>query len=203
MRWLIHKKKSEMGPLLMRSILWGFLFFVAVGAVAACGGGGSKGSSAGAPVGVTPEQAAAGAADTVGGASKSLLGSVGKSVGNSSAAETILNALGIPPDSDPTANLEAQLGEAIALILENGQRTGDAVTFDPDETQLCSDPLLGQVTLLVGVGQPCIDFYSHITVVLTPGGNAEEGTLEIKYDNFVLATIDYSSGSVSLQLDLA
>ncbi|NKE71516.1 hypothetical protein [Candidatus Manganitrophus noduliformans] len=200
MRWLIRKMKNEAWPSSTRYILWGLLFFVAVGAIAACGGGGSKGSSAGAPVEVTPEQAAAGAADTVGGASKSLLGSIGKSVGNSSAAETILNALGIPPDPDPTANLEAQLGEAIALILENGQRTGDAITFDPDETLLCSDPLLGQVTL---EGQPCIDFYSHITVVLTPGGNAEEGTLEIKYDNFVLATIDYSSGSVSLQLDLA
>lgn len=208
MHWLIRKKKNEAWPFSTRYILWGFLVFVAVGAIAACGGGGSKGSSAGAPPAVTPEQAAAGAADTVGGASKSLLGSVGKSVGNSSAAETILNALGIPPDPDPTANLEAQLGGAIALILENGAITGDTITFDPDETQLCGDPLLGQITLLVGADignplQPCIDFYSHITVVLTPGGNAEEGTLEIKYDNFVLATIDYSSGSVSLQLDLA
>ncbi|MDC4204549.1 MAG: hypothetical protein MPW14_07310 [Candidatus Manganitrophus sp.] len=208
MHWLIRKMKNEAWPFSTRYILWGVLFFVAVGAVVACGGGGSKGTSAGAPPAVTPEQAAAGAADTVGGASKSLLGSVGKSIGNSSAAETILNALGIPPDPDPTANLEAQLGEAIALILVNGQRTGDTITFDPDETQLCGDPQLGQITLLVGVDignplQPCIDFYSHVTVVLTPGGNAEEGTLEIKYDNFVLATIDYSSGSVSLQLDLA
>lgn len=210
MHWLIRKKKNEAWPFSTRYILWGVLFFVAVGAVAACGGGGSKGGGAGAPTGVTPQQAAAGAASTVGGASKSLLGSVGRSVGNSAAAETILNALGIPPDPDPTAGLEAQLGDAIALILKNGQRTGNTITFDPDETQLCNDPLLGQITLFVGVDvigpnpqQPCIDFYSHINVVLTPGGNAEEGTLEIKYDNFILAIIDYSEGSVSYQFDLA
>jgi hypothetical protein len=191
----------------------GFLFFLSIGFFAACSHNDAKDAKDEAEDAQAVQQATAGAASSVGGTSKSAIGAVGRAGGNSSATNTILKALGLPEnaDPDPTSDLEEQLGDAIAAIFENGVRTGSTITFNPDETELCDDPLLGQISLLVGVNvtgpgdpqQPCIDFYSHITVVLTPGDTSEEGTLDIKYDNLTLATIAFSPGSFSIQFDLA
>lgn len=219
MYWLSRRKKLEnritavdkggsnaAGGSSIRWNLLGFLSLLVIAAFAACSASDKKNEAENAQA---AQQATAGAVSSIGGTSKSLLGSVGRAAGNSSATNTVLAALGLPPntDPDPTNNLEEQLGEAIASLLKNGESDGDTVTFDPDETEICNDPLLSQVELLVGdfdgTSQNCIAFYSHIRVQITPGGDPEEGTLVIKYNDLVLATIQYSSGSVSVQLDLA
>lgn len=189
----------------VRFIHWsllGVLFFLAAGTMAACGSASKKSADDAQII----EEKKSGAIETIGETSKNALSAAGKVVANSEATGTILTAWGLPPidpDSDPLSDLETQLGDAIALLLGEGTRTGDTITFDPDEEALCADQLLSLIQGFLSDPELCTDFYKHVTSVLTPGSSSDEGTIAIKYDNRTIATIGYSPGSLSIQFDLA
>ncbi|MBI3805176.1 MAG: hypothetical protein HY282_15610 [Nitrospirae bacterium] len=201
---------DRLGSPSLRRDLLGFLFFVVAGILVACGSGGGGGQAGNNPnpTPQTPDQAKAGAVKNIGGTSKSIVGALGKVAANSSASGSVLKALGMtPPDpgTDPTAQLGQQLDTAIPLILTNGTQTGNTVTFDPDEAALCGDPVLSQIQQALdslGTGK-CVDFYSHVRAVLTPGSTQDDGTLDITYDGHVLVTIGYAPSTAFIQFDLA
>ncbi len=152
------------------------------------------------------------------------LGGVGT---DSAAINTVAEMMGMDlsdsstdPSTDDTSlteTMEQQILEAIELFFAEGVRVGDTITYNPDEQAMCNDAVMGLLKTVLELLEEsdeidsddtstaineCVALYSHVTIVLTILGE-EEGTLAVKYDNFVILTIGYNKDKTYTEFDLA
>lgn len=211
------------------------LLFTPIFFLAACGGGGSDDPATTDQQNlvdtsnITTSQAESTAKTLIGDNINNSLSAMGDIMTNSSAINTAANTMGVPladttasvarssHDSSPTDALEQQLLTALDLFFNNGTRVGDTITYDPNETTLCQDFVLGQIPELLNSIDPsidtgdldtaeavaeCVDLFEHVTMVLTILGE-EQGKLDFKMYNFNLLTVGYAPNEYYNEFDLA
>ncbi len=211
------------------------LLLIPVMLLASCGGGGSSDPASTTDQqnqtdisSITNAQAESTAKSLIGGNLNNTIAAIGDIATNSPAVNTAAGSLGITipgttaslrssHESSPTAAIEQQLLDALNLFFNSGTRSGDTITYDPDEVTMCNDAVLGLVPGLVESIDPsvdpdsidtsdaiteCIDLYEHVTMVLTILGE-EQGTLDFKMYDFILITVGYSTDESYAQFDLA